>query len=346
MMPSGPYRRQFPWRSSIETGLFLGLFFQKWHVSVSRSSLDFHTCYTHYGSYSFNIAEVKSRAGKTALPRRSDVADCNGKEKDWESGFHYYGARYYWSEMLTGWLSIDPMADKYPNISPYNYCHWNPVVAIDPDGMDDWKLGENGELTWDKSTKGQTEDRIVAKNGQYVVVANGVLNKDDENGGANYGPDASMLTLNFHGNRDNSEAVFEFLADHSNVEYTLLGSSSSMSEKNASNFEIYGAFNPKGDSHGDDRANQLLSTGVLREHTHNHPSKNLAPSTPANSTSERNDYKSLRGARDCEKKLGVKYPCIFKIYCSNYRGKYRTYNGDMSDSRVNKTGRQYKIQNK
>jgi len=24
----------------------------------------------------------------------------NGKEKDHESGFHYYGARYYWSELL------------------------------------------------------------------------------------------------------------------------------------------------------------------------------------------------------------------------------------------------------
>ena len=58
----------------------------------------------------------------------------NGKEKDYESGFHYYGARYYWSETLTGWLSIDPLADKYPNISPYNYCIWNPILFVDPDG--------------------------------------------------------------------------------------------------------------------------------------------------------------------------------------------------------------------
>ena len=58
----------------------------------------------------------------------------NGKEKDYESGFHYYGARYYWCEVLTGWLSVDPMADKYPNISPYAYCSWNPVLLVDPDG--------------------------------------------------------------------------------------------------------------------------------------------------------------------------------------------------------------------
>ena len=67
----------------------------------------------------------------------------NGKEKDYESGFHYYGARYYWSEGLAGWLSVDPMADKYPSISPYAYCVWNPVKLTDPDGNeamdnDDW----------------------------------------------------------------------------------------------------------------------------------------------------------------------------------------------------------------
>ena len=63
-------------------------------------------------------------------------SNSNGKEKDYESGFHYYGARYHWSEVLTGWLSVDPMADKYPNISPYNYCMWNPVKLVDLDGRD------------------------------------------------------------------------------------------------------------------------------------------------------------------------------------------------------------------
>ncbi len=35
---------------------------------------------------------------------------------------------------MTMWLSIDPMADKYPSISPYAYCAWNPVKLVDPDG--------------------------------------------------------------------------------------------------------------------------------------------------------------------------------------------------------------------
>ena len=33
------------------------------------------------------------------------------------------------------WLSVDPLADKYPYISPYAYCNWNPVKYVDPDGM-------------------------------------------------------------------------------------------------------------------------------------------------------------------------------------------------------------------
>ena len=44
-----------------------------------------------------------------------------GKEKDSETGYYYFGARYYNSD-LSLWLSVDPMADKYPNLSPYNYC--------------------------------------------------------------------------------------------------------------------------------------------------------------------------------------------------------------------------------
>ena len=64
-----------------------------------------------------------------------------GKERDSETGFSYFGARYYDSDILTGWLSVDPLADKYPNISPYAYCAWNPVKLVDPDG-EDWYIPE------------------------------------------------------------------------------------------------------------------------------------------------------------------------------------------------------------
>ena len=60
-------------------------------------------------------------------------SDSSGKEKDSETGYHYFGARYYNSD-LSLWLSVDPMSDKYPSLSPYNYCAWNPMKIVDPNG--------------------------------------------------------------------------------------------------------------------------------------------------------------------------------------------------------------------
>lgn len=58
-----------------------------------------------------------------------------GKERDAETGYGYFGARYMDHELMTMWLSVDPMSDKYPNLSPYAYCAWNPVKLVDPDGQ-------------------------------------------------------------------------------------------------------------------------------------------------------------------------------------------------------------------
>lgn len=57
----------------------------------------------------------------------------SAKEKDAETGYSYFGARYYSSD-LSVWLSVDPMADKYPGLSPYVYCTNNPVKLVDPNG--------------------------------------------------------------------------------------------------------------------------------------------------------------------------------------------------------------------
>ena len=73
-----------------------------------------------------------------------------GKERDSETGFSYFGARYYDSDILTAWLSVDPMADKYPSLSPYAYCAWNPVRLVDPDGEEMTKFeDENGKLLYE-----------------------------------------------------------------------------------------------------------------------------------------------------------------------------------------------------
>ena len=57
----------------------------------------------------------------------------SAKERDTETGLSYFGARYY-SLDLSIWLSVDPMSDKYPSLSPYVYCANNPVKLVDPNG--------------------------------------------------------------------------------------------------------------------------------------------------------------------------------------------------------------------
>ncbi len=57
----------------------------------------------------------------------------NGKELDEETGFYYYGARYY-NPKFSIWLSVDPLAEKFPHQSPYVFTDNNPINLIDPDG--------------------------------------------------------------------------------------------------------------------------------------------------------------------------------------------------------------------
>lgn len=57
-----------------------------------------------------------------------------GKERDEETGYGYFGARYMDYSLLTSFISVDRYASKYPFISPYAYCAWNPIRLIDPTG--------------------------------------------------------------------------------------------------------------------------------------------------------------------------------------------------------------------
>jgi len=70
----------------------------------------------------------------------------SAKERDPETGLSYFGSRYYSSD-LSVWLSVDPMSDKYPSLSPYVYCADNPVKLVDPNGEDYEVLIDNSNKT-------------------------------------------------------------------------------------------------------------------------------------------------------------------------------------------------------
>ena len=62
-----------------------------------------------------------------------NVYKFNAKELDPQTGYYYYGARYY-DPGTSIFLSVDPADTEYPNINPYTYVGNNPINAVDPDG--------------------------------------------------------------------------------------------------------------------------------------------------------------------------------------------------------------------
>jgi RHS repeat-associated protein len=69
----------------------------------------------------------------------------NGKrdDKDAEYGWQDYGMREY-DRLGVHFISPDPLAQKYPWYSPYQFAGNKPIVAADLDGMEEWmKTQEN-----------------------------------------------------------------------------------------------------------------------------------------------------------------------------------------------------------
>ncbi len=71
------------------------------------------------------------------------------KPLDREAGLniYYYGARYYDPD-IGRFLSLDPLASKYPSVSPYAYVSNNPLRRIDPDGRTLWDIVDVGFAIW------------------------------------------------------------------------------------------------------------------------------------------------------------------------------------------------------
>ena len=129
-----------------------------------------------------------------------------GKEKDEETGYGYFGARYMDHELMTMWLSVDPLADKYPSISPYHYCHWNPILFTDPDGRND-SIILHGDLSSRKSAIIQMNTQLInisideKTNGSLTY--SGVPVTEEEKYIANI-IDSKLVTVHLHVQMDNN----------------------------------------------------------------------------------------------------------------------------------------------
>ncbi len=88
-----------------------------------------------------------------------------GKELDAPDGLYYFGRRYY-DSFRGQWLQVDPLADKYPGWSSYNYVMDNPERNVDPNGafVDDYYFDSNGNLVNHVKTK--DPDRVFLETGK------------------------------------------------------------------------------------------------------------------------------------------------------------------------------------
>ena len=122
----------------------------------------------------------------------------NAKEFDEETGLYYYGARYY-DPRVSLWTTTDPLEEEYPNITTYGFCHNNPVVLVDPDGMGDYYnkagrwLGNDGRkdniayladaVSKDKAGRNhfQNANVLSLKNSELNIFANTVAQESSGN---------------------------------------------------------------------------------------------------------------------------------------------------------------------
>jgi RHS repeat-associated protein len=88
--------------------------------------------YFHYSPWGESLISQTRTPNSTGF---STPYRFNAKELDSESGLFYYGARYY-HPVVSQWLGVDPLAEKYPQESPYIYAGNNPIMFIDPDGRE------------------------------------------------------------------------------------------------------------------------------------------------------------------------------------------------------------------
>ncbi len=149
----------------------------------------------------------------------------NGKEDMSRFQLPYidYGARYY-DLTVARWHRPDPMADKYPDTSPYAFCANDPVNFVDLNGQDIWEIDSYGFITW-KETSENHIVYFVDKNGERTeksvslesdaLLSNYFDKRVDHHG---YTRHYSSWTSN---NRDDVFNFFAFVTENTCVEWAI-----------------------------------------------------------------------------------------------------------------------------
>ena len=139
----GGFARAF--ETSATTDRFVFYYYNQDHLGNNREVVDIkgriHQV-TNYYPFGAPYADPDMVVNASLQPYKY-----NGKELDLMHGLNTYdyGARQY-NPVIPVWDRMDPLAEKYYNVSPYAYCNNNPVMFIDPDGRDYWSTNNKEEI--------------------------------------------------------------------------------------------------------------------------------------------------------------------------------------------------------
>ncbi len=126
---------------------------------ISGADMTFQAAGDEYNAYKYSAKELE-----TAL----------------NLGWYDFGARPLTVYGGPRWLTPDPLAEKYYNLSPYVYAGNNPMRFIDPNGLTwysidstgyistKYEYDDGGHIVWENDRY----DRLYAANGSYIQIDN------------------------------------------------------------------------------------------------------------------------------------------------------------------------------
>ena len=110
-------------------------------VAADRNTVLSRTDYLPFGARMTGNGLPESATARSVWfgfsGKENEKWDAASGTQQWLRGerWQHFGARAY-DPATCIWTGIDPLAEKYPGVSPYAYCAGNPVNLVDPDGID------------------------------------------------------------------------------------------------------------------------------------------------------------------------------------------------------------------
>ncbi|WP_298303785.1 DUF6443 domain-containing protein [Flavobacterium sp.] len=202
-----------------------------------------------HSGYNMDRRQYVDAQGATIKPCTNCSLGYNFKVtvKEWQNelnlNLYDFGARNY-DPAIGRWMNIDPLAEKYFDLSTYNYVKNSPNNSFDPDGMDVYLLTEEGKTILALKEKNSKEDTLYAvkngsanpingkkpepslfdikdtnKDGKYnvddgVTVKSGLIGQLTKSSGKNSSGDYTISVARQNGNEDDYLSLFKYISDN------------------------------------------------------------------------------------------------------------------------------------